>query len=213
MKILTSSIIAIFLIQVFNTKAQDKYDPLSPPNSYRSADNPNYWKNKKPNKDYWQQDVHYTIKAKIDEQTDIITGNEKLEYWNNSPHDLSYVYFHLYQNAFQPGSYYDELHKNNKIKPSFGKYESEKKGTEILKIQINGVDLKYELDNTILKVQLPEVLPSHESIVFDIDFKTYFDKGSMRRRMKRFNSSGFTHYDGVHWYPRVSVYDRKFGWT
>ncbi len=30
--------------------------------------------------------------------------------------------------------------------------------------------------------------------------------------MKAFNSFGFKHYDGVHWYPRISVYDAKFGW-
>nr|MBA2423118.1 M1 family peptidase [Chitinophagales bacterium] len=45
-----------------------------------------------------------------------------------------------------------------------------------------------------------------------ITFKTYFDNGSQRRRMKKFTSNGFTHYDGVHWYPRICVYDRKLGW-
>ena len=35
----------------------------------------------------------------------------------------------------------------------------------------------------------------------------------MGRRMKKFQSGEFTHFDGVHWYPRISVYDPKFGWT
>ena len=68
------------------------------PNTYRQADNPNYWQNKAPT-GYWQQDVHYNIKANIDETKDIIDASESLTYWNNSPDDLSFVYFHLYQNG------------------------------------------------------------------------------------------------------------------
>ncbi len=190
-----------------------KYNALSEPNTYRNADNPNYWKNKLPHRDYWQQDVHYTINADIDETTDIISASETLEYWNNSPDELTFVYFHLYQNAFQPDSYYDNLQQNNKVKPNYSAYELAKKGTEIIKITAGGEEVKTELDNTILKVWLPKPLSSGQSIVFDIEFKTYFGDGSVRRRMKKFTSSGFTHYDGVHWYPRISVYDRKFGWT
>ena len=50
--------------------AQTKYNPVSTPNTYRQADNPNYWGNKAPD-GYWQQDVHYKIKANIDERTDL----------------------------------------------------------------------------------------------------------------------------------------------
>ena len=67
-----------------------------------------------PHKGYWQQDVHYIIKAKIDEETDIISANQELIYTNNSPDTLDVVYFHLYQNAFQPDSYLDELQTQNK---------------------------------------------------------------------------------------------------
>ena len=103
MKLLSALLLmAAFLL---GTSAfSQNYDPLHTPNSYRSQSNPNYWKNKLPFEGYWQQDVHYTIAANVDEQTDIISGKETLVYWNNSPNDLEYVYFHLYQNAFQPGS-------------------------------------------------------------------------------------------------------------
>ena len=74
------------------------YDPLHSPNSYRNINNPEYWKNRKPHDAYWQQDVHYTIQANLDEKTNIISGTEFLTYWNNSPDTLNFVYFHLYQN-------------------------------------------------------------------------------------------------------------------
>ena len=189
------------------------YNPLSPPNTYQNADNPNYWKNKMPHAAYWQQDVYYNIKARIDEETDIITATEKLTYTNNSPDELNVVYFHIYQNAFQPGSYLDELQSQNGKNPKYGEYESQKLGTTIDEISINGENVATELDNTILKVYLPTTLKKNMSITFDIKFKTYFDDGDVRRRMAIFNSWGYKHYNGVHWYPRICVYDAKFGWT
>ena len=104
-----------------------------------------------PHAAYWQQDIYYNIKANIDEETDIIDAYEELTYWNNSPDTLYFVYFHLYQNAFQPDSYYDKLQKENGKNPKYGKYESKKLGTTVEKITISGMNLKSELDNTILK--------------------------------------------------------------
>nr|MBA3901160.1 M1 family peptidase [Bacteroidota bacterium] len=204
----------LFFACFINLAFAQSYDPLLPPNTYRSADNPNYWQNRKPHPGYWQQDIHYTIKANVDEKTDIITASEELIYWNNSPNDLEFVYFHLYQNAFQPGSHYHDLHLSNNVQPKFGRYEKQNLGTEILKLLVEGQEVKTEMDNTLLKVWLPQPLKSGQSIKFNIDFKTYFDKdGSIRRRMKQFNAYGYKHYDGVHWYPRIAVYDAKFGWT
>lgn len=188
------------------------FDAKNKPNTFRNTDNPYYWKNRPPYAGYWQQDVYYQIKANVDETTDIIDGKEQLTYWNNSPDELTFVYFHLYQNAFQPGSYLDNLQNANNVKAKYGKYEKEKKGTEISSIIVNGKPCKTILDNTIIKVILNEPLKVGSSIDFSIDFKTYFDFGSTRRRMKSFASFGNKHYDGVHWYPRISVYDSKFGW-
>jgi aminopeptidase N len=189
------------------------YDPIHPPNSYQSLENPNYWKNRKPYPGYWQQDVHYTIDAKIDERTDIVSASEQLTYWNNSPDTLRFVFFHLYQNAFQPGSYCSALHEANDYPIVYGPYEKDTLGTVVKNIMIDGKSVKTQLDNTILKVFLNEPLLPNSSISINLDFKTYFDySGSIRRRMKEFGSYGSKHFDGVHWYPRMAVYDRKFGW-
>lgn len=213
------NIICYFLLIAFSIQpllAQEKpakYNPLAKPNTYRNFDNPNYWKNKKPHSDYWQQDVYYQIQGNIDETKDIIKGEETLTYWNNSPDDLNFVYFHLYQNAFQPCSHHAELNTQNNNKIKYGPYESNEKGTEIHSISSEGRRLLLEQDNTILKVYLNKPIKSGESIIFDIDFTTYFGEGNMGRRMQKFQSNGKMHYNGVHWYPRISVYDAKFGWT
>jgi hypothetical protein len=183
------------------------------PDFFSSAENSLYWKNRVPVEGYWQQDVHYTIKAEIDDVQDVVSGNELLVYRNNSPDTLAFVYFHLYQNAFQPGSYLDKLTLANGVQSFYSKWEKEKKGTVIGKIRSGNRDLQTEPDNTILKVYLQSPLLPGASVEFDIDFKTYYGSGSVRRRMEVFTSWGHKHYNGAQWYPKISVYDRKSGWT
>jgi hypothetical protein len=197
----------VIILFSFNLISQNEYI------DYRSKTNPLYWKNRKPFSDYWQQDIHYNISATLNDSTDIITGHQELTYWNNSPKELYYVYFHLYNNAQTKDSYLADLYKNNNYHLKFSKYRKEGLGTNVEKITSNKTELKTELDNTILKVYLNKPLLPGESVTFEIDFKTYFDKESIRNRMKLFNSFGNKHYDVVHWYPRIAVYDRKFGWN
>lgn len=171
-----------------------------------------YWKNRKPHKAYWQQDVAYTIKAQIDENTHIITASEQLVYTNNSPDTLSFVYFHLFQNAFIKDAYTHRLEQANGVKPRLGAYEAQGYGTLIDNLKADGKPVKTELDNTILKVYLPSPLLPGSSITLNMDFETFFDRGGTRRRMQMYDAWGFMHYNGCQWYPKISVYDAKFGW-
>jgi aminopeptidase N len=187
---------------------------LAQDNEYRSVSNAYYWKNRKPFEGYWQQDVQYTIKASLDDKTDIVDGEEELIYFNNSPDTLSFVYFHLYENAFVKGSYLEQLNLANDFRQQFGKYEAAGKGTEIGLVEVMHETAKFSIDNTIMRVELNRPLLPGSSVSFRIRFKTYFDdSGNQRRRMKLFKDAwGNKQYDGVHWYPRICVYDRKFGW-
>lgn len=181
-------------------------------NNYRSATNPLYWKNKKPYEGYWQQDVYYRISAVLDDNSETIEGIEYLTYYNNSPNTLTELYFHLYQNAVQPGSLVDELYTNNKTAHTFGPNEKQKKGTTIDLCYVGGNPAVVNIDYTVMNVGLQTPLASGDSIQVEIHFTTYFDRGSIRRRMKVYDHDGFKHFNGVHWYPRICVYDRKFAW-
>jgi aminopeptidase N len=198
-------LIVLIALQNFGAYAQNE-------NSFRSTNNPLYWQNRKPNAGYWQQDVHYSIDARIDEDSNMIEGKEELEYWNNSPDTLNYVYFHLFQNAFVKGSHLHDLERMNKVKPKLGKREVAGLGTVLNLLQANGEDVKMSLDNTVLKVFLNKPLYPGQKIVFKINFKTYYDNGGTRRRMQMWNSWGFTHYNGTQWFPKICVFDHKFGW-
>lgn len=195
-------------------------DAFAPSYSFRDANNPWYWKNKMPYAGYWQQDVEYIINAELHDTTNIIDGELILTYYNNSNDALPYVYFHLSQEAFQPGSYLDNLVDANKAIRRYGEYEAAGLGTEIEQMQvlaINGFPTTKQVtltqDNTILKADLSDPIQPNGSITFRIKFKTYFDDGTGRRRMKMFDAYGYKHFDAVHWYPRIAVYDSKFGWT
>ena len=181
-------------------------------NDFQLTSNPHYWKNKKPYEGYWQQDVYYQIKATLNDTQELINGSEKLTYTNNSPNTLHQAFFHLYQNAVQPGSLVDELYRINKTKVAFGQYEAQQLGTIVHSVVINGQSIPFSIQNTLLKINLPQPLKSGESIDFYIGFTTYFDRGSVRRRMKVYDHHGYKHFNGVHWYPRICVYDRKFTW-
>jgi hypothetical protein len=202
-----SILLFLCVILGLNTFSQTEYI------DYRSATNPLYWKNRKPYEGYWQQDVHYNIKATLNDSSDIIDGSEELVYWNNSPFTISFVYFHLYNNAQTKNSYLADLYKNNNYNLKFGKYRANDLGTQVESVDVNGQILRTEKDNTILKVYLPKALPPGESINIHLKFKTYFDKEAIRNRMKMFNSFGKKHYDIVHWYPRITVIDSKFIWN
>ena len=60
----------------------------------------------------WQQRVEYTMDIHLDVKTHKIHGAQKLVYYNNSADTLTKVYYHLYFNAFQPGSMMDVRSRN-----------------------------------------------------------------------------------------------------
>ncbi len=200
-------LLSLALLFVCTASAQ-RFDPLRPPNTYRNADNPHYWKNRPPYPGYWQQDVHYLIKARLDDRTDAVQGELTLYYHNNSPDTLRHVFFHLYQEAYESGSYADQLANGTRGR---GQRDSLEAGTTLQQLLVNGATARTEQDNTVLKVWLNEPLPPGERATFRIGFTTQWS-AQVQRRMKLFQSWGWKHYDGVHWYPRIAVYDRRFGW-
>lgn len=191
-------------------------------NEYRGSENAElYWKNRKPRENYWQQDVHYQIRAELDDKAETIKGKLWVRYYNNSPHAIKEAFFHLYQNSYQPGTLSEEKFKVNKTPYEFGKYEAANLGTAIQSFEVSYpsgagetplLRLPFEINNTILKCTLPKALAAGDSMDFYIDFTTYFDRGSIRRRMKVYDHDGVKHFNGVHWYPRLCVYDAKFTW-
>src|SRR5690606_40568524 len=59
------------------------------------------------NDSYWQQQADYKMDIEMDVENFQFTGIQQIKYTNNSPNSLDRVFYHLYFNAFQPGSEMD----------------------------------------------------------------------------------------------------------
>lgn len=142
----------------------------------------------------------------LDPETAKLIGIETMNYRNNSPDTLHEIYFHLFFNAFQPGSYLDLEERKA------GYYdiaEVSKRAMGFVNIDVIKIDdlriTDYFIDNTIMRVPLAEPLQPGETAVIYIEFASQIPaRGSRTARAGR-------HFDVGQWYPKPVVYDR-YGW-
>ena len=163
---------------------------------------------------YWQQKVKYTITADLDTSKNQYSGTEKLIYFNNSKDTLKKAYFHLYWNAFQPGSAMDWRNRSLKDPDrDLDKKIKALKPNEIGFIHINNFTqnnqaLKYKVVGTIVEVELDKPLYPNDSTVFHLEYLTQIPK--LLRRSGRNNIEG-VEYSMAQWYPQICEYDLQ-GW-
>ena len=177
-------------------------------------------------KTYWQQDVDYTMDIDVNEKSYQYDGKMKLKYGNNSGQELSKVYFHLYFNAFQPGSMMDERLKNisdpdarmvtKKVIDGVSKSESriaalkpDQIGFQKIKsIKYNGQAVSFKEDGTILEVSLPSSIKDGATVEFDLEWQAQVPE--QIRRSGRNSKEGVA-FSMTQWYPKMAHFD-EFGW-
>ena len=170
------------------------------------------------NTGYWQQHVDYTMDVNMDVETYQYTGNQKLVYTNNSPDQLDRVFYHLYYNAFQPGSEMDIRLQNikdpDKRMMEDGKSriaslsESEMGYLHATSLTQDGQPVTFTEEGTILVVNLAQPIPPGGKTTFDMTFE-----GQVPLQIRR---SGRNSRENValsmsQWYPKLSEYDFE-GW-
>ncbi|MGJ8591484.1 MAG: M1 family metallopeptidase [Aquaticitalea sp.] len=175
---------------------------------------------------YWQQHVDYTMNIDMNVENYQYSGTQKLIYTNNSPDVLDRVFYHLYPNAFQPGSEMDArvqtiADPDRRMAPNIGTkeapvYESriaKLKPNEIGYIKVNsltqnGKKLTYEVVGTVLLVTLNEPIQPGSKTTFDMVFEAQVPV--QIRRSGRNNSEGVA-LSMSQWYPKMAEYDHE-GW-
>ena len=190
---------------------------LPTPNSYRTASGA-------PGSAYWQQKADYDIKVELSEKNQTITGSETITYFNNSPDNLSYLWIQVDQNMRAKNS------NTAKISTSSVKAEMPAKvmqqyvlhdvdydgGFKIQSVRsADGSDLPYTVNQTMMRIDLPNVLAPGEQVSFSIDWWY-----NINDRMKLGGRSGYEYFpEGdnylftiAQWFPRMAVYDDKEGW-
>lgn len=160
--------------------------------------------------DYWQQEVHYTIDVALNEKQRTLKGNLSVQYINHSPDTLTYIWFHLWPNAYKDDNTalarQLAADKEGKKKLRNKKNEGYMDG---LAFEVNGKRVATGQDSAndadVVKLILPSPLaPGQTATIatpFQVKLPFYFSRSG---------------YDGdqymiCQWYPKPAVYDKK-GW-
>ncbi len=178
------------------------------------------------NSSYWQQHVDYTMDITMDVKTYQYSGTQTLVYTNNSPDVLNRVFYHLYPNAFQPGSEMDARAQNiadpdRRMAPNVGTKENPVYESRIAKLQPDeigyikvkslqqdNIKVKHETIGTILVVTLNTPIQPGKSTTFDMQFDAQVP---LQIRRSGRNSSEGVALSMAQWYPKLAEYDDE-GW-
>lgn len=160
--------------------------------------------------DYFQQKVDYTIDVTLNDKTHELTGNETFVYSNNSPETLSFIYIHLWPNAYKDNT--TALVKQQVGNGNWKLYQApdEDRGyIDLLDFKIDGKPATWELDKDnidICKLFLNEPLAPGKSITVSTPFHVKIPSA-------RFSRLGHVEdsYQITQWYPKPAVFD-KDGW-
>jgi len=178
--------------------------------------------------DRWQQRVKYTMHVKVDVTTNRFAGKQLLEYTNNSPDTLTKVFYHLYWNAFQPGSEMDvrsrELGKivvgqdrkgnpnkdwDSRVTDRIQHLKDDEIGYQkVLSLTMDQRPQAYKVQGTILIVTLDKPILPHSTASFEMSFEAQVPL--QVRRSGRDNADG-VRYSMSQWYPKMCEYDYE-GW-
>ncbi len=166
------------------------------------------------NNSYWQQEVDYKMNVQMDVKTFQYKGTQELKYTNNSPDTLNKVFYHLYFNAFQPGSEMDVrsrtiadpdsrvMDRISKLSPSEIGYIKPTMFTQ------DNATAKYTIKGTVMEVMLNKPILPGESTVFNMKWDAQVPL--QVRRSGRDSSEGVA-LTMTQWYPKLAEYDFE-GW-
>ena len=158
---------------------------------------------------YWQQQVNYDIQVSLDDHKNTLDGFEKIVYFNNSPDTLTYIWFHVWMNAYKNDkTAFSEQKLVNGTTDFYFADENKKGYTGKLNFRVDNEKVLAETHPKyidIIKVQLKKPLPPHQSIEITTPFHV--------KLPYNFSRGGHVgnDYQITQWYPKPAVYDAK-GW-
>lgn len=173
---------------------------------------------------YYQQYAKYKMDIDVDAVNFTYKGQQTLQYSNNSPDELDVVYFHLYWNAFKAGSMMDQrvagqgvnadgrlsTRTTNGPVSRLASIPTEEEGKQNIHwIKMNGKDLKFEIQGTIMKVYLTEKIKPKSNVTFTMEWDANIPM--QIRRAGRNNKEGVD-MTMTQWYPKIAEYDYD-GWA
>ena len=190
---------------------------LPTPNSYRTASGA-------PGPEYWQQRCDYDIKCNLDEDKLRLSGSETVTYYNNSPDRLNYLWLQLDENehSSKNNANYQSSTRMQKMM-SDQTYNAMERGSKENDFGVNiekltdaqGKNLKYTINKTMMRVELPAVLKPGQKFVFMVVWNYHISNRMQeggRGGCEYFPEDGNYLFTMTQWYPRLCVYSDFQGW-
>ncbi len=198
------------------SKFKQLYEEFSTPNTYRSASGA-------PGPGYYQQQANYKMNITLDDKNAKIFGEETITYINNSPDDLEFLWLQLDQNVRAkdsksplrnddgvPMGDHPEAFKNKFMGELFDG------GFNIDHVKdANGKVLPYTVNQTMMRIDLPQPLPSKTQISFSIKWNYNIPDHTVNRARSGFEyfpKDGNRAYVIAQFFPRMAVYSDVEGW-
>ena len=189
-------------------------DEMATPNTYRTASGA-------PGGDYWQQQVDYKMKIRLDDDIQKIYGEETITYHNNSPDVLYYLWIQLDQNIYSKD--------NNSAKIEQMKISDQMQTNDLIDLypwfdggfkldkvaDAAGKDLPYIVNQTMMRIDLPKPIQPGQSYSFQINWNY-----NINDRMRLGGRSGYEYFDTdknylytiAQYFPRLVAYMDYSGW-
>ena len=218
--------LVIFIFVQTSAYSQGKYEEkfeqlgtkIPTPNTYRTGSGA-------PGPSYWQQKADYEINVEINDNNQVLTGSEKITYFNNSPDVLDYLWVQLDQNvramdSNSPLTRTMSMPENDSIVGRMlqrglddNDYDG---GFKIAAVKdINGKSLPHTINKTMMRIDIPKPMKTGDTFTFSIDWSYLINDRMMiggRGGYEYFPEDGNYSYTIAQWYPRMAVYDDVNGW-
>ncbi|MCE3603983.1 M1 family metallopeptidase [Massilia sp. P8910] len=210
----------------FDDKFRQLEELLPTPSTIRNASGA-------PGHAYWQQRADYAIRARLDENKRAISATETVTYHNNSPDTLSYLWVQLDQNIFKPDS---DARRSATVasRDSWAKARSDEDGMRFESMRsllenpafeggfaigaVKGADgkpLRYTINKTMMRIDLPQPMKPGARLSFNIDFSFNINDAKVqggRTGYEKFDDDKNDLFEIAHWFPRMAAYYDVYGW-
>lgn len=164
---------------------------------------------KEPYPPYFQQHVQVVMEVSLHPETHVLNGETWLTYRNHSPDTLTKLYFHLYTNAYRPGSVFARQEKKF-FRPQIEELGPDEMGwIRVWNLRVAGAPVMaewpYAPDSTLFRIPLPRPLLPGAEVIVEMDWaeqlSTFVDRAG--------RDDGIPQYDFAQWYPKPVVWDRR----
>ncbi|MEZ2339171.1 M1 family metallopeptidase [Mucilaginibacter sp. RCC_168] len=220
MKLKFTGFALLALFAVSAQAQQRKINPNDTTSNYNPAEafSPQFYTDKgtdfhsasgNPGPRYWQNRANYTLNVKLDTAAKTIGGTETIDYINNSPDALPFLWLQLDQNTYKKDA------RSNFVTGFAPKPADHTDGYQIESVAVEegGIskEVKYVITDTRMQIRLPKAVSVKGNIRLKIKYH-YTIPGAFGGRTDYTDTKNGKIFEIAQWFPRMCVYDDSRGW-